>query len=264
MEFVRIGNVVLSYRRDGPRVAPALVFSNSLGTDYRIWDGVIDAFDGRFHTVRYDKRGHGLSSWPTSACFIADHAADLSGLLDRLGIERAIVCGLSIGGMIAQQLAADRPDLVRALILCDTAPVIGPPEIWDTRIQQVREAGLAPPVETVLERWFGATYRRRHKDQLVGWANMLSRVPPEGYIGSCEALRDADLTASTARLRVPTLCVCGSEDISTPPHLVRSLTALIPDSRLETIEGVGHLPCVEAPGKLAALINDFAEERNLV
>ena len=264
MEFARIDNVVLSYRRDGPRAAPTLVFSNPLGTDYRIWDGVVDALGGRFHTVRYDKRGHGLSSWPAGACPIAGHAADLAGLLNLLGIERTIVCGLSIGGMIAQQLASDRPGLVRALILCGTAPAIGPPEIWDARIRQVREAGLAPLADTVLERWFGATYRRRRRDRLSGWANMLSRVPPEGYIGSCAALRDADLSASTACLRVPTLCVCGSEDIPTPPHLVRSLAALIPGSRFETIEGAGHLPCIEAPGKLAALIDDFAEECNLV
>ncbi len=263
MEFARIDNVVLSYRRDGPRAAPALVFSNSLGTDYRIWDEAVDALGGRFHAVRYDKRGHGLSSGP-AACSIADHAADLADLLDLLKIERAIVCGLSIGGMIAQQLAAQRPGLVRALILCDTAPVIGPPEIWDARIRQVREAGLASIAETVLERWFGATYRRRRPDRLAGWANMLSRVPQEGYIAACAALRDADLSASTASLRVPAMCVCGSEDMPTPPPLVRSLAALIPGSRFETIEGAGHLPCVEAPGRLVSLISNFAEERNLV
>lgn len=265
MEFARIDDVVLSFRRDGPRAAPALVFANPLGADYRIWDDTVEALGGRFHTVRYDKRGHGLSSWPAAdSCTIADHAADLAGLLDLLEIERAVVCGLSIGGLIAQQLAAERRGLVRGLILCGTAAAIGPPEIWDARIRQVRKTGLAPLAETILERWFGATYRRRRAQQLAGWANMLSRVPPEGYIGSCAALRDADLSASTAGLRLPAMCVCGSEDTPTPPHAVRSLAALIPGSRFETIEGAGHLSCIEAPAALAGLIDDFAEEHNLV
>ncbi len=264
MRFAHANDVVLSYRLSGPDEAPALVFSNSLGTDYRIWDGVVDQLNGQFRTICYDQRGHGLSSVPLAPYSIADHAADLAGLLDGLGVGSAIICGLSIGGMIAQQLAADRPDLVRALILSDTAHVIGPRDIWDTRIKQVREGGLAPLAGSVLERWFGTTYRRDQQGQLAGWANMLSRVPPEGYVGSCAALRDADLTRSTEKLRVATMCICGSEDGPTPPDLVRSLAALIPDSSFEMIEGAGHLPCVENPSRFASLIIDFVEANNLV
>ena len=264
MKFAHANDVVLSYRLSGPETAPTLVFSNSLGTDYRIWDGVVDRLNGQFRTICYDQRGHGLSSVPLAPYSIADHAADLAGLLDGLGVDSAIICGLSIGGMIAQQLASDRPDLVRALILSDTAHAIGPRDIWDKRIEQVREGGLAPLADSVLDRWFGTTYRRDHHDQLAGWANMLSRVPPESYVGSCAALRDADLTDSTAKLTLATMCVCGSEDGPTPPDLVRSLAALIPGSSFELIEGAGHLPCVENAERFASLIVNFAEANNLV
>ncbi|MGF1611336.1 MAG: 3-oxoadipate enol-lactonase [Kiloniellales bacterium] len=264
MRFARVHDVVLHYRVEGPEAAPALVFANSLGTDFRIWDALLDHLGGRFRAIRYDKRGQGLSDCAAAPYSIADHVGDLAGLLNHLGVERAVVVGLSIGGMIAQGLAAARPDLVRALVLCDTGHRIGSPSLWEDRIAAIRAGGIEALAGPILERWFSARFRAERPDELAGWRNMLVRTPREGYLGCCAAIRDADLTGAARGLAVPVLCLCGSEDGATPPDLVRALAALIPGARFALIEGAAHLPCIEAPAALAGLIMDFFEEKALV
>ncbi len=264
MRFAQINGAVLHHSITGADSKPALVFANSLGTDFRIWGGVVEAVARDFRVVRYDKRGHGLSEAPPAPYPLSDHVADLAGLLDLLEIRGALLVGLSVGGMIAQALAAARPDLARALVLCDTAHRIGPPDMWDQRIAAIRAGGIEALAEPILERWFSARFRAERPAELAGWRNMLIRTPVEGYVGTCATIRDADLTDAAKTLRVPALCVVGTEDGATPPALVRSLADLIPNSRFTTIDGVGHLPCVEAPDGLAHLIDDFAREAGLV
>ncbi|TQV82281.1 3-oxoadipate enol-lactonase [Denitrobaculum tricleocarpae] len=264
MKFARINGVVLHYADSGPGTAPALVFSNSLGTDFRIWDGLLERIGAPFRVVRYDKRGHGLSEAPDAPYKMEEHVGDLAGLLDHLGVQSAIVCGLSVGGIIAQGLSAARPELVRALILCDTAHKIGPPEMWDDRIAQARAGGIEALAETILQRWFSEDLRGNRPDELMGWRNMLVRTPLAGYIGTSAAIRDSDMTEAAQAVQVPTLCVVGKEDGSTPPDLVRTLAGLIAGAQFEIIEGAGHLPCIERPDELAALINDFFQETGLV
>ena len=170
-----------------------------------------------------------------------------------------VVCGLSVGGIIAQGLAAERPDLVRAVILCDTAAKIGDPDLWDDRIRAVREKGIAAMADAVMERWFTPAFRRERADFPL-YRNMLTRTTPGGYAGTCAAIRDTDLRESTGRLSLPCLAVCGDQDGATPPDLVRETAALIPGSRFELIRGAGHIPCVEQPEALGALIAGFLDE----
>jgi len=257
MECTTANGIVLHTLRDGPTEATTLVFANSIGTDARVWDRVIGRLGGRFHTLRYDKRGHGLSETPAGPYTIDDHVADVAGLFDALGIGRAVVVGLSVGGMIAQGLAAARPALVAGLVLCDTARRIGPPEMWDQRIAAIRAGGIAALAEPILERWFSARFRESRPEELAGWRAMLTRTPVEGYLGTCAAIRDADLTTAARGIAVPTLCLVGSEDGATPPALVRELAGLIPGARCHEIAGAGHLPCVEAPDEVAGLIEGF-------
>jgi len=179
--------------------------------------------------------------------------------MDHLGVTGAVVCGLSVGGMIAQQLAAERPDLVRGLILCDTGAKLGTPEMWQERITTTMTKGIAAMADAVMERWFTPAFRATDPAFPV-WRNMLCRTTPGGYAGTCAAIRDTDLVASTSRLRLPCLAVCGDRDGATPPDLVRETAALIPGSRFELIEGAGHLPCIEQPDALAGLIGGFLRE----
>jgi 3-oxoadipate enol-lactonase len=177
--------------------------------------------------------------------------------LEARKIPGVIVVGMSVGGMIALALAAARPDLVRLLVLCDTAHKIGTPEMWNARIETIRKGGMSAIADGVLERWFGAEFRQTRSADLAGYRNMLVRTPVEGYIGTCAALRDADLTETSRCLTQPTLCLVGEEDRATPPDLVQSLSALIPDASFRTIPGAGHLPCVEQPRILAGWIESF-------
>jgi 3-oxoadipate enol-lactonase len=241
-----------------PAGAP-LVFANALGTDLRVWDAVLRHLPPGVRVLRYDKRGHGLSDAPPPPWSIADLADDLGRIMDARGIAGAAVCGLSVGGMIAQSLAVRRPDLVRALILCDTAARIGDAATWNARIRAVEDGGIAAVAGPILERWFSARFRAENPT-LALWRNMLTRTLAAGYVTLCAAIRDADLTAATGGLRLPTLALAGDEDGSTPPELVRATAALIPGARFEIVRGAGHLPCVERPEAVAGLIGDFLKE----
>lgn len=260
MQFARINDASIHYQViGGPADKPVIVFANSLGTDFRIWRDVIVRLAGDFAILLYDKRGHGLSDVGQPPYSIEDHASDLIGLLETLEIKQAIVCGLSVGGLIAQALYRQRPDLVRALILCDTAHKIGTTEMWNSRIASVEADGIASLVDGVMERWFTPAFRRPENIAYAGYRNMLARQPAAGYAATCGAIRDADYTDSARKIAVPTLCVVGDQDGSTPPDLVRSLAQLIPGARFEIIRDAGHIPCVEQPEALTAVIRTFVD-----
>ena len=132
------------------------MFINPLGCDLRVWSDVACILKPDFRVVCYDKRGHGLSESGPDHAEMADYARDLAALLEVLGVGRAAIVGMSIGGVIAQELCRQRPDLVAALVLCDTAAKIGTDESWDERIAAVERGGIESIAEAVLERWFTA------------------------------------------------------------------------------------------------------------
>jgi 3-oxoadipate enol-lactonase len=263
MAFRRVGDIVVHHddAPAGDTRLPTLVLANSLGTDLRVWDALVPHLRHGFRLVRYDKRGHGLTDLTPGPYAMDGLARDLAGLLDALGTGPVIVCGLSIGGMIAQALAASRPDLVRGLVLMCTAHKIGTAETWQQRIEAVRSPrGIDGIADAVLERWFGRAFREGRPEDLAGWRNMLTRTPVEGYAACCAAIRDADLTEAARALRAPTLCIAGEEDGATPPALVRELAGLVAGSRYVEVRGAGHLPCVQEPAVVAGAILRFVEE----
>ena len=142
MRFVKANGLVIHYLAEGPEALPPLVFINPLGCDLRVWSEVASILKPDFRVVAYDKRGHGLSESGPDRTEMADYAADLAALLDVLGIGRAAIVGMSIGGVIAQELARQRPELVAALVLCATAAKIGTDESWDERIAAVERGGI--------------------------------------------------------------------------------------------------------------------------
>ncbi|MEO0330008.1 MAG: 3-oxoadipate enol-lactonase [Pseudomonadota bacterium] len=258
MQFVKLNGINIHYQIIGaPDDKPVLVFSNSLGTDFRIWRDLVMRFAGDYAIIAYDKRGHGLSDAPPAPYKMDDHVGDLAALLDYLSVKEAIVCGLSVGGLIAQGLALTRPDLVRALILCDTGHKIGNDELWNMRIETVQAQGLSALSDAILERWFSEAYRRDDNPDFAGYRNMLERTPVAGYAGTSYAIRDSDFTAMTPTIDVPTLCIVGDEDGATPPALVEELSGLIPKSEFEVITGAGHLPCIEQPIAMYEIMHTF-------
>jgi 3-oxoadipate enol-lactonase len=250
--FIRIGDGVHHLRMDGPPAAPAAVFLNSLGTDLRIWDGVVERLAGSIRTVRYDMRGHGLTSAAPPPYAISDLASDLEQIIDALQLSRLTLCGISVGGMVAAQVAANRPGQVESLVLCDTGYRIGPAEMWSQRMETVADRGLTAIADAAIARWFSARFRAAQAGDAQGYRNMLERCTVAGYTGICAAIRDADLETVARALRCRTLVLCGGEDQATPPGLNRALAAAIPGARFELIPGAAHLPCIEDPARLAA------------
>jgi len=258
MNVLQVGDIALHYRVDGPEDGPPLVFSNSLGTELRVWDPVVERLPEGLRIIRYDKRGHGLSTCPKPPYTMGALVSDAESLLDHLGVKESVIVGLSIGGLIAQGLAAKRTDLVRAMVLSNTGAKIGTREIWDDRIAGVKAGGVEALADATMERWFSKSFLA--KPELALWRNMLVRTPDDGYSGCGAAISGTDFFTPTAALRLPTLGIAGSEDGATPPDLVRETVGLVPGSRFELMRGVGHIPCVEDPDGYAALLTGFLKE----
>jgi 3-oxoadipate enol-lactonase len=264
MAFLDINGCVHHCVVEGATGKPALVFSNSLGSDFRTWDGVVSCLGDRFQIIRYDKRGHGLSDAPEPPYSIDDLSDDLAGLLDKLEIQNALLCGLSVGGLIAQRFALKYPDRVRALVLCDTGARIGTVESWNQRIEIVRSGGVEAFVAPSMERWFSAAFRQKRAAEVRGYANMLRQTSVKGYLGLCAALRDADLTRAVSAITKPTLVLCGDQDIATPPELGRTLAEAIPGARFSLIPEAAHLSSIEQPEIMAKTLMQFFKEADRV
>ena len=261
LQFAEIDDIVVHYRVDGPAGGPKLVFSNSLGTDFRTWDAVTARLSGRYRILRYDTRGHGLTACPEGAYAIERLGDDLAGVMDAAGFDRATICGLSVGGVTAQQLHKAHPGKVRALILCDTAAKIGDDAMWQARIDNaLGPDGIAGMAEAILQRWFSAGFPKTDPVAFAGWRTMLVHTPAAGYAGVSHALKDGDLRSHCAKIDVPTLVVCGAEDGATTPAMNRELAGAIPGAHYLEIPQSGHLPCIEQPAALADAIAAFMQE----
>jgi 3-oxoadipate enol-lactonase len=257
VQFARVNGVVIHHQVIGAAEGkPLIVFSNSVGTDFRIWREMVVRLAGDFAVLCYDMRGHGLSDTGTTPYTLSDHVGDLAALMDHLGLKSGLICGLSVGGMVAQALRVARPDLVRGLVLCATGHKIGTPEFWDTRIAAVENEGIASIADQVFERWFTPDFRK--SVAFAGYSNMLIRQPVAGYAATCVALRGADLTETAARIDVPAICIAGEADGATPPALVAELAKLIPGAHYEVIQDAAHIVPVEQPEILTEIIRAFS------
>lgn len=248
----------MHYRVDGPAEGPTVVFANSLGTDLRLWDDVIRLMP-EIRAIRFDKRGHGLSDLG-GAVTIADYAEDAAALIEAVvpAGQQVVFAGLSIGGLIAQALASARPDLVRALVISNSAAKMGSAESWDARVSAIRAGGIESIADAVMERWFAAKFRAT--PELSIWRNMMTRSDVEGYIAACGALAAADQTAATAALTLPAMVIVGDQDGASPPALVKATADLIQGARFHILPEVGHLPPVEDAPAMVALLRAFLKD----
>ncbi|KUF09771.1 3-oxoadipate enol-lactonase [Pseudoponticoccus marisrubri] len=262
MDMAQLGDLHLHYRIDGPADGAPVVFANSLGTDLRLWDPILPHLPQGLRILRFDKRGHGLSDCPAGPYSMGALVRDAERVMEQTGFSDAIFVGLSIGGMIAQGLAAKRPDLVRAAVLSNTGAKIGTREMWGERIAAVEAGGLGAVVDATMQRWFSAPFH--DTPAFPGWRNMFLRTPATGWTGCAAAIAGTDFYSATAGLRLPVLGIAGTEDGSTPVDLVRETTDLVPGSRFEIIRGAGHLPCVEAPEAYARILTDFLKAQGHV
>ncbi|WP_225029449.1 3-oxoadipate enol-lactonase [Xinfangfangia pollutisoli] len=254
MPQIFLPDLRLNATLEGPETGPALVLLHALGTSLAIWDDLAVALP-RQRILRIDMRGHGGSDVPAPPYAMGALIRDVERVIDHFGLRDTVVAGVSIGGVIAQGLAVKRLDLVRGLVLSNTAPRIGIAAQWQDRIETVRQGGMEAILEPTLERWLGRRWRDNPAEPRL--RALLAATDPQGWIGCAAALSGTDFYETTATLRLPALIIAGANDGSTPPDLVRETADLIPGSRFALIQGAGHLPMVEKPAEYAALLDTF-------
>ncbi len=257
MDFFAADGVRLAYRIDGQDDTPTLVLVNSLGTDLRTWEPQVALLSRDLRIVRYDSRGHGASDVPDGPYAIKQLGLDLLALLDTLQIERAHICGLSLGGMVALWFAAHNPDRVARAVFANTAARIGTEEIWEARIDAVRKGGMAAVRDAVLARFLSEKFRQQHPERTQQVAEMIEAINPIGYIGSCAALLDADLRGMVSAIHSPSLILAGELDASTPPAQSGELHTAIAGSQLVILHGAAHLSNVEQPEAFSKYMLSF-------
>ena len=260
MGFVSEVAVVVHHREDGNAGGPPLLLINSLGADLRMWEPQIPALGGR-RIIRYDARGHGLSPVPDGRYALADLGRDALALLDRLGIARADICGLSLGGMTAMWLAANAPERVDRLVLCCTSALLGPPQMWADRAATVRARGTGAIADAGVARWVTESFRSAQPAATKLLRDMIAATPATGYAGACAAVEDMDLRADLARIGAPTLVVAGADDPATPPEHGAAIADGIAGARFEVLADAAHLATYQQADEANRLIVEALDGR---
>ena len=250
----------MHYRIDGPDDGPPLLMINSLGADLRMWEPQVPALAHRHRMIRYDARGHGRSPVPEGRYSLADLGGDALALLDRLGIESADICGLSLGGMTAMWLAAHAPDRVRRLVLCCTSARMGPPQGWAERAATVRAHGTGAVADAVLARWLTPAWAAAHPDTAAELRAMIAATPAAGYAGSCAAIEEMDLRPDLTRISAPTVVLAGADDPSAPPDHGAVIVAGIRGARMHVLDDAAHLATYQHPDIANRLILEALDD----
>ncbi|TDV18516.1 3-oxoadipate enol-lactonase [Paraburkholderia caballeronis] len=259
---VTVNGIDTRYVLDDESGGPWLTFVHQLGGDLSVWDQLAGHFRHQYTVMRYDVRGHGSTAVSPNPFSIADLTADLNTLLDALGATNTHLVGLSMGGMIAQRFALDRPSRVASLTLADTAsrtPQDARP-MWEQRAAMVRRDGIAAIADATLDRWLTADFRHRHPEAVEQICDVLLRTSSEGYAMACDALREFDAHEALRDLRVRTLAVAGRHDTGTPPAATKALADAIGGAQFEMLDAA-HLAPVEEAHRFAALLETFLHPR---
>jgi 3-oxoadipate enol-lactonase len=256
MSILDIGDLSAHFALSGPAGAPVLVLSNSLGTNFSMWDPQIPAFEKHLRVLRYDTRGHGQSTVTPGPYRIEQLARDVIHILDRLALDRVHFCGLSMGGMIGIWLGANAPERLHKLVLCNTAARIGTAEVWNARIDAVSKNGMKAIAPAIIERWFTPGFRAASPEIVANAQRMIEVAPPDGYTACCAAIRDMDQRESISSIRVPTLVISGAKDPVTTVADGQFLVERISGARLLELP-TAHLSNIEAPALFSSEVLSF-------
>lgn len=255
MPFLDTGATRLFFMSQGPATAPAILFSNSLGTTHRMWDAVVDELAAEFRCIRYDTRGHGASDVPRGAYEIGDLADDAAAILDDLGVERAHFAGLSLGGMVGQAFAVRHPVRLASLTLMATTAFFPTRESWYERAALVRREGTQAILPATLERWFTPGFRASAPTVVKAVADDFAASDREGYAAACEAIGRMDLRPIRNSITAPTTIIAGAEDPATPLAMAETLREGIAGATLVTLSPAAHLLAVEQAAKVSSTLH---------
>jgi 3-oxoadipate enol-lactonase len=263
MDFVKVDEEVLLTRRDGEPTARRLVVANALGTDLRAWDRLVRYLFDRFHVVRYDMRGQGLSTLGDAPLDADRLARDLAALMDQLDTGPAVLVGAELGAMVALSLTHQRPELVQALVLVGGGCRLDTPRLWQERARRVGADGLAVVADETLDTWLPARFRAQRPDECRIWRNMFLRAPPAGYVAGCGALAAADATTAAAAVQVPALVLAGTALGAERRAAAAALADTIPGAERADLSDAALLAQVAQPAPLAATMMAFLESHGL-
>jgi 3-oxoadipate enol-lactonase len=241
---------------DGPQDAPALVLSNSLGTNLSMWDDQAKALSGEFRVIRYDQRGHGKSGAPKGPYTIDRLGQDVIAILDNLKIAKAHFVGLSMGGSTGMWLARMAPGRFTKIILSNTGARISTQDVWNARIASVLSKGMTAVIDTTLERWFSNDSHKRNLPAISAVRKMLMTTPAHGYAGCSAAIRDADQRWGIGAVKLPTLVIIGTLDPGTPPAGGEEIASRIRGAKVARLEAA-HLSNLEKSEAFTAEVQKF-------
>ena len=248
----------INYQTFGDHTKPALIFSNSLGTQFSMWQPQLDALKKDFYMICYDTRGHGQSSAPQGPYSIELLGEDVIHLMDNLHIDKANFCGISMGGLTGQWLAINHPERFEHVIVANTAAQIGQEQAWKDRASLVREQGLEPIASTAATRWFTEGFIKKNAKIVDQLSINLAQGSPEGYASYCEALAVADLRDQIQGINIPVLVIAGSKDPVTTIKDGQYMVNNIRSSALFEIDA-SHISNIEQPQAFNKAIFDFIQ-----
>ncbi|WP_168377487.1 3-oxoadipate enol-lactonase [Acinetobacter cumulans] len=249
-------DATINYATFGDHTRPAIVFSNSLGTKFSMWQPQIEALQQDYFVICYDTRGHGASSAPQGPYSLDQLGTDVIHLLDHLNIQQATFCGISMGGLTGQWLAKHHPERFNHVIVCNTAAKIGQESAWNERAQLVRQQGLEPIAETAASRWFTEPFIQSNTATVQSLSNDLGAGSPEGYASCCEALAKADLRNEISSIHIPVLIITGQQDPVTTVADGQFMQERIANSQLFEINA-SHISNIEQPNAFNQALISF-------
>jgi 3-oxoadipate enol-lactonase len=254
---INANGISINYQIDGPESAPWLILSNSLMTNFSMWDDQVADLKGSFRVLRYDQRGHGGTQVPDGKYTFDMLTADVIALMDALSIQRAHVAGISMGGMTALFLAQRHPDRFDRIIACDCGPASTPASAqqWKERIDLAADKGMEGLVEPTVNRWFPPDFVATKAPVLDKVRAMIRATPFKGFAGCAQALSDYDLRPGLPGISRPTLCIVGTKDATLAG--MEQIQASVPGAGMVKLEGAGHLSNLEQPQAFTRAIRDF-------
>ena len=245
--------------RSGKAPRHTVVLSHALGCDLTMWDDLANLLAADCRVIAYDPRGHGSSDTLAGMLSMADLADDAARLLRELDSGPVVWVGLSMGGMVGQELALRHPSLVRALVLANTTASY--PEaaraIWAQRIATVRGQGIEAIADAVMGRYFHDGFRTTHGAIVARFRQRLVTTDAPGYIACCNAVATVDTTDRLGAITAPTLVIAGELDQGTPVAMAHQLTTAIAGAQLEVLAGASHLSAIEQPKAFASAVQGF-------
>ncbi|MDI9331823.1 MAG: alpha/beta fold hydrolase [Alphaproteobacteria bacterium] len=250
----------IAYSVTGANQGTPLILSNSLATDARMWEKVLPALQAQFRVITYDTRGHGESSCTSGSPSLSDLSQDLIAVLDAAGASKALLAGVSLGGMTGMTLALEQPERLLGLMACNCRARINAEGIagWDQRVQLFSTQGIEALVPATLERWFAPDVRTGDTVLMTRMADIIRTTTLAGYVSCVNAIKGMAMHDQLHRIQLPVLYLAGAQDDGAPVSEMQAMSTEVKGSRCEVLDPCGHISPMQRPDDFVRLLQDFA------